>query len=158
MNRLIIVLLAFGALLNVSCEKDYDGTIYIYDDAFVLECGELVPAHRYVVDFPAAGGTVDLAIVSSGIHYNGPKSPSDRFDVELLDKIDEDPESKIFDYVEKKVMNWKTERVPRYLQTLRISARPNKQLVPKITKLVISTSGGLEGARASVSLRQAGVE
>ena len=110
------------------------------------------------MDFPAAGGTVDLAIVSSGIHYEGPKSPSERFDVELLDKIEEDPESKIYDYVEKKVMNWKTEQVPRYLQTLRITARPNTQLVPGITELVIFTSGGLEGARAFVSLRQAGAK
>lgn len=161
MKRLIAVLLAFGALLNSSCEKDYDGTIYIYDDAFVLESGGLVPAHRYVVDFPAAGGTVDLAIVSSGIHYEGPKSPSERFDVELLDKIEEDPESKIYDYVEKKVMNWKTEQVPRYLQTLRITAQPNGQSVSRSAELIVRSevkNSLLGTAEAEIVLRQAGAE
>ncbi len=69
MKRLLVLLLAGCALLTSCKEEDSRlGTRAGHDDAFVLAGDRLVPAHRYVVDFPAAGGTVDLALLSSGMY------------------------------------------------------------------------------------------
>ena len=77
MKRLLVLLLAGCALLTSCKEEDSRlGTRPGHDDAFVLAGDRLVPAHRYVVDFPAAGGTVDLKIVSGGIPGDGPTASS----------------------------------------------------------------------------------
>lgn len=162
MKRLFVLLLAGSALLNISCKEEVgiDGTIFSYDDTFVWEDGELVLAHEYVLNFPAQGGSLDLKIVSSGMLYGGPGASSDQFAVELLDKIDDDPESNIYDYVDAKMIGGGIERLPRYLQTLRITAERNKRSGSRSAKLDIQTNSlsGREAARAIVTLRQAGAK
>ena len=159
MKRLLVLLLAGCALLTSCKEEDSRlGTRPGHDDAFVLAGDRLVPAHRYVVDFPAAGGTVDLKIVSGGIPGDGPTASSGCFGVELLDKLGEEA---IYDYTESKWKYGSVEQLPRYLQTLRIAAQPNGQSAPKSTELLVRSEvkNSLSGsAEAEIVLRQAGAE
>ena len=97
------MLFAGCTLLNTSCKEEEDsrlGTEPGHDDAFVLMDNRLVSAHKYVLDFPAAGGTVDLKIVSSGIQGDGPTASSECFGVGLLDQLGEEA---IYDYTEWKL-------------------------------------------------------
>ena len=160
MKKWLAILFVGCALLNISCEDDYDSTDFTYKETFVFEHDGLVLAHNYVLNFPAQGGALDLEIVSSGMHYRTPLTLSNQFVVELLDNINDDPESNIYDYVEVKMMNGKIKQMPRYLQTLHITVERNKWSWSRSAKLDVQTSAiwGLEGSRAIVTLRQAGAK
>ncbi len=110
------------------------------------------------MDFTAAGGTVDLKIVSCGIQGDGPTASSECFRVELLDKLREEA---IYDYTEWKLKDGTVEQLPRYLQRLRITAQPNRQAASRSAELVVRSQveNSLCGrAEAEIVLRQAGVE
>lgn len=162
MKKLFALLFIGCMLLNISCEDDgvIAGGDLAYDEIFVWEDGELVLAHKYGLNFPAQGGVIDVKIVSPGMHYRTPLTLANQFVVELLDSIDENPESYIYDYVEEKMMNGTIKRTPRYLQTLRITAERNKRSGSRRAKLDIQTSTilGFDGARAIITLRQAGAK
>lgn len=160
MKKRFALLLAGCALLNAACEKEDSklGTQPGHDDALVLEGDGLVSAHKYVLDFPAAGGTADLKIVSGGMPGDGPTASSECFSVELLDKLDE---AMIYDYTEWKWKDGAIEQLPRYLQTLRITAQPNPKSTSRSAELIVRSTvknSLLGSAEAEISLRQAGAE
>lgn len=170
--KLPFVLLFVGVtLFNVACKEKEEidinrplGTALVYDKIFVLKDNGLVSAHQYIVDFAAQGGPVDLNVVSFGITGNGPNVASDQFVVELLDKIsDDDSGVRIYDYVDHPVVRAiETVKAPRYIQTLRITARPNGSKEQQEARISISMENIVDIscsiARADITLRQAGAE
>ena len=159
MSKLFTLLLVLGTIVSTACEEKLSiGPSLTYRETFVMEGEKLVQAHKYVVNFPATGGTVDLKIVSWGI-YN-PESPSERFKIEVLDKLnssDDNLQVPVYGDIAEEMPGNGSQLLPKYLQTLRITAQPNNSPKQQNEKWTLWTYSGYDDvARADILFRQAG--
>ena len=157
-TKILVILLA---ILCCACEEKSVGGDWDFHDAYVLDGENLVEAHNYTLELPAQQCTVDLRIVSSGIHsqqaidtdHFGMNLPH-AFSLTLMEPLEE---AEIYDYA---VDSWGVVHKdrPRYLQTLRISAKQNTFILPRIMKFRIWTPGSLDSSAADVTIWQAGAK
>ena len=98
-TKILVILLA---ILCCACEEKSVGGDWDFHDAYVLDGENLVEAHNYTLELPAQQCTVDLRIVSSGIHsqqaidtdHFGMNLPH-AFSLTLMEPLEE---AEIYDY------------------------------------------------------------
>ena len=154
-TKILVILLA---ILCCACEEKSVGGDWDFHDAYVLDGENLVEAHNYTLELPAQQCTVDLQIVSQGI-YRQTSIDTDHFGQNLphafsLTLLTPRDEAEVYDYIVDSCgvvhKEW-----PRYLQTLRISAKQNTFILPRIMRFHIWSESPRVGA-AAVTIRQAG--
>ena len=161
MKKYITLLIVLTAMLGWSCKEEMDGGDWDYKDAMILVDQDLIYAHNYTLELPAQQCTVDLQIVSQGI-YRQTSIDTDHFGQNLphafsLTLLTPRDEAEVYDYI---VDSWGVvhKEWPRYLQTIRISAKQNTFILPRIMKFRIWTPGSLDSSAADVTIWQAGAK
>ncbi len=135
MKRLFTILIALSALSNFSCkekEEEYIVGGLVFGGIYMLDGQQLVETDGYLLELPAEQNTVELRIISKGVKgvniVGYPMSGLAEYKVEgFTIKVTPDPASEkleIYDYIDVEYKGGQ-HRVPRYLQTFRLSADTN---------------------------------
>ena len=156
-TKILVILLA---ILCWGCKEEEVGGDWDFRDAYILDGENLVEAHNYTLELPAQQCTVDLQIVSQGI-YRQTSIDTDHFGQNLphafsLTLLTPRDEAEVYDYI---VDSWGVvhKEWPRYLQTIRISAKQNTFILPRIMRFRIWSESPMVGA-ADVTIWQAGAK
>lgn len=152
MKKHIAVLIVLFTILNYSCKKDMDGGWQIHG-VYILQNDELVPAHGRTIGIPSDAGSVELQLVALEIDQCWILAGSDHISVErLTDCSSEDVV--VYDSLARSGDGryWK---VPRYVQTIRISADANNGKRSRTMKFRLATTNEMPEC-ADVTVRQNG--
>ena len=153
MKKHIAVLIALFAILNSSCEKeDMDGGWQIHC-VYILQNDELVSAHGYTIEIPSKQSSIELQLVALEIDQLWILNKSDAISVErLTDCSSEDVV--VYDSLARSGDGryWK---VPRYIQTIRISADANNGKRSRTMKFRLATTNEMPEC-ADMTVRQSG--
>lgn len=121
MKKLFAVLLALGAMLNTSCKDDVDSEGgYLVHNVFLLDDNELIPLHEHTIDIDSKQRDVDLQIVSEGAVTIEKLNQSPEISLTILTGFTGN-DAIIYDYIPTD-FDGETRNIPRYVQTLRITA------------------------------------
>lgn len=156
MKMLFTVLIALCAMLNTSCKDDVDSEGgYLVHYVYMLDGKELVLLHEHTIDIGSKQHDVDIQIVSEGATKIEKRDESTDISLTILNGF-EGEDAVIYDYIPVD-FDGQTRNIPRYVQTLRITAATNPQQQARANRFRIITQNPMLEC-ADITIRQAGTK
>lgn len=153
MKKYIAVWIALLAILNISCEKEDAKGGWFVHGVYILQNDELVQAHDHTIEIPSEEGSIELQLVAEEITQIWILNKSDAISVECLTDCSSE-DAVVYDYLTLSGDGryWK---VPRYIQTIRISADANNGKRSRTMKFRLTTTSAIPEC-ADMTVRQNG--
>lgn len=153
MDKIINCVLALSFVFMGSCEKEDAKGGWFVHGVYILQNDELVQAHDHTIEIPSKEGSIELQLVAEEITQIWILNKSDAISVECLTDCSSE-DAVVYDYLTLSGDGrfWK---VPRYIQTIRISADANNGKRSRTMKFRLTTTSAIPEC-ADMTVRQSG--
>lgn len=154
MKQLLFILISLTSILHISCKEKVDSEGgYLAHDLFMLDGNELVLLHEHTIDIGAEQYNTDIQIVSQGAVKIERLDQPTAISLAILTGFT-GKDAIIYDYIPTD-FDGETRNIPRYVQTLRITAGASAQ--KQTCRFRIITQNPMLEC-ADITIRQAGAK